>query len=146
MEKRERLNDIRNGKLPEEFIQKYQSLSSLILRITNTDFSERPDATELIDYINDEIFSTENDFVIIAKKNNGRRTRFNSDDLTIEYDYLVIDVNYSDRLDSTMIDSDFTRSISVDTLYENYDSDYEGMSSSYFLDYSWHYILTGKTS
>ncbi len=144
MEKRERLTEIRNGKLPDEFVKHYESLSSLILKTTRTNISERPDATELMDCINEEVFSLENDYFIIAKMNNCRRTRFNSDDLTVEYNYLVVDFNYySETLDSTMVDSDFTRSISVDTLDEGYGSDYEYISSSCQLDYSLHYIITG---
>ena len=145
MEKREKLTEIRNGKLPEEFVKKYKSLSSLILTCTNTNITERPDAGVLMECINEEILCLQDDIVIIARKNTRGRTRSYSDDMT-EIGYLLIEFSdYSARYDSTMMDSDFTRSISVEEPNESYESEYECLSDSYFLDYSWHYI-TGKNS
>jgi hypothetical protein len=145
MEKREKLAEIRNGKVPEEFIKKYQSLSSLILATTNSNIKERPDAGVLLECIDEEIQCLQQDFVIITNNTRGR-TRSYSDDMT-EISYLFIEFSdYSGRYDSTMMDSDFTRSISVEEPDMSYDSEYECLSSSYVLDYSWHYILNGKNS
>ncbi len=145
MEKRERLNEIRKGKLPEEFVNKYNSLSSLIIRTTHQNICERPDAAELMEWIKDEIFYLQNEYVIITKKGS-RLTRSNSDDLTLEQDYLVIDVNDNEGFDSTMVDSELTKSISCDTLYEGYDSDFEYAECPYIIDYSYQYLITSITS
>jgi hypothetical protein len=65
MEKRERLNELRKGKLPLEFINKYKGISRIILKAIDSGIYNRPNASELVEAIEDEIFSLENDYVII---------------------------------------------------------------------------------
>jgi hypothetical protein len=136
MEKRERLSDLRRGNLPEIFLQKYQSLSNLILRMTNVSIRERPNARELVRCIEDERFSLENDYVIIPNN-----FYWNSEDI-VEYDYDIVDIS-CDRLDLTLVNSEF-KSISVDSIYDKYD--YNPIPVSCFLDYSWDYTLNSRNT
>ena len=127
MEKRDRLSDLRRGIVPEVFRRKYPSIARLILRMTDMDISYRPDASELVDCIEDEIFSLENDYCIIT---NYRKSK---SDKIVERDYVLVD-------DFETCNSGY-RSASSDSIYEKY---YEHRVNAVIYDYSFELILSGR--
>jgi hypothetical protein len=75
MEKRERLNELRKGKLPENFVDNFKSLSWLILSMTDNDPSKRPSAKSVVILLEIEIER------LCADKSSPKRNRFFSDDV-----------------------------------------------------------------
>jgi hypothetical protein len=74
MEKRERLNELRKGKLPEGLLDRYRGISELILRMTNSDASKRPSAKCVLSIVEFEIDE-------ISAEKSPKRNRFFSDDV-----------------------------------------------------------------
>jgi hypothetical protein len=74
MEKRERLNELRKGKLPENLLESYKGISELILRMTNSNPSKRPSARMVLSSLE---FENEE----ISSEKSPKRNRFFSDDV-----------------------------------------------------------------
>ena len=98
MEKHERLNDLRKGKLPECFVQKYSKLSELILQLSHHNVNVRLDCKNLIKSIENELLQLEN--IPLIKKS---RNRFYSDDINEKsyiFDFQLIDLNLTEQINA----------------------------------------------
>jgi hypothetical protein len=98
MEKHERLNDLRKGKLPEGFYKKYSKLSELILQISHHNVNVRLDSKNLITSIENELLQLEN--IPYTKKS---RNRFYSDDINEKsylFDFQLVDLNLTEKINA----------------------------------------------
>jgi hypothetical protein len=129
MEKRDRFSDLRRGIIPNLFLKRYRSIANLIIRTTNVDTSIRPDIMELVNSIEDEIFSLENDYCVIT---NYRKSK---SDKIIENDYVLIE-------DIEAYTSIY-RTMSSDNVYDGY---FEEKMNPCKYDYSWDVIIMSRNT